>query len=276
MDESQPGFWTPRRPLVMRAVLSLILATLANATMASTNLVLNSSLAITGGSTSFQFGTYNSYTPAEGLADWSSPGYNFVFLPTSTSATSTYGTANLTLYSQTTTPSNSFNNASPTGGNFMASDINYGNGAITQTINGLTPGKVVAISFAWAGVEQTGFSCTGTCTGLSANWTVQLGSSPAQATAAAAFPSQGFTGWLNSTFYFLPVSASEILSFIAGGTPPSGAPPFALLANVSATTVPEPDSAAVFIAAIAGLATTVRRRPRSRAGDVALLGNATD
>jgi hypothetical protein len=240
-------------------LLALLLTGWATTASAQTNLVQNGNFAVTGGTTSFQFGTYNGYAPSETLADWSSTGYNFVFLPTSTSATSTYGTANLTLYSATTSPSNSFNNASPTGGNFIGADADYGTEPITQTINGLTPGKTYAVSFAWAAAQQTGY--TGTTT---EQWEVNLGSNAAttQDTAIVTNPSTGFTGWMNQTFDFVATSSSEVLSFLANGSP-AGVPPFALLANVSMTQVPEPASVLVMFTGLAGLIAAGWRRRTS-------------
>lgn len=105
------------------AVVAWMAAALTGSAEAQTNLVTNGSFAVTGGTTSFQFGTFNGYSPAETLAGWSSTGYNFVFLPTSTVATGTYG--NLSLWSPVSSPSsaNGFNNAGPTGGNFIGADF---------------------------------------------------------------------------------------------------------------------------------------------------------
>jgi PEP-CTERM motif len=247
------------------ALLSLVplLTVLASTANAQTNLVQNGSFAVTGGTTSFQFGTFDGYTPTETLADWSSTGYNFVFLPTSTSANSVYGTANLTLYSSTTSPSNSFNNASPTGGNFIGADADYGTEPITQTINGLKPGATYAVSFAWAAAQQAGY--TGPTT---EQWEVNLGSNAAttQDTKVVDNVSTGFSGWMDQTFDFVATAPSEVLSFLANGTP-AGVPPFALLANVSMTQVPEPASLTVMAAGLAGLIVAARRRRGSRQTD---------
>ncbi|MDR3534787.1 MAG: PEP-CTERM sorting domain-containing protein [Rhodopila sp.] len=249
------------------AVLIMLVTAIANTAAAQTNLVQNGTFAITGGTTSFQFGTYNGYSSSqalgETLAGWSSTGYNFVFLPTSTVATGTYGS--LSLYSSVTTPSNSFNNASPTGGNFIAADGDYGTTAITQTINGLTVGQTYAVSFAWAGAQQTGY--TGATT---EQWDVTLGNSATQSTQVINIPSQGFSGWMNQTFNYVATSSSEVLSFLANGTP-AGVPPFALLANVKVTQVPEPASMAVLLTGVAGLIGGTRRR-RGRSASIAATG----
>jgi hypothetical protein len=236
---------------ILWVVASVFGFAFGHAAMAQTNLVQNGSFAVTGGNTSFQFGTNNSYVSTETLANWSSVGYNFVFLPTSTVATGTYG--NLSLYSATTSPSNSFNNASPTGGNFIGADGAYGTAAITQTINGLAVGSNYAVSFAWAAAQQTGF--TGATT---EQWQVTLGTST-HSTSVVGIGTNGFSGWMNQTFNFVATSSSEVLSFLANGTP-AGVPPFALLANVSLTKVPEPASVTLMITGIAGLIGIARRR----------------
>lgn len=263
MDTPWPTRWVRIRPQNANvrvqhaaglAVFATVLAIFAHSAMAQTNLVQNGSFAVTGGTTSFQFGTYGGYAPTETLANWTSTGYNYVFLPTSTVATGVYG--NLSLYSATTTPSNSFNNASPTGGNFVGADGAYGVAPISQTINGLTTGSTYAVSFAWAGAQQTGY--TGATT---EQWLVTLGTSRLS-TNVVSMPSTGFSGWMNQTFNFVATSSSEALSFLANGTP-TGVPPFALLSNVSMTKVPEPASATLLFTALAGLIGIARRRGAS-------------
>lgn len=233
----------------LSAGFSALMIFSAQAAMAQTNLITNGSFAITGGSQSYQFGTYNGYTPSgsaagESLAGWASTSYGFVFTPTSTVAVGTYG--NLSLYSATTTPSNSFNNASPTGGNFIAEDSAFGTSPITQTVNGLVSGKAYTLGFFWAGAQQSGFSGTTTD-----QWQVTLGGST-QSTAVVTDASNGFTGWMYQTFNFVATSTSEQLSFLAIGTP-AGVPPFALLTGVSLVATPEPASAALMFVGIAGL-----------------------
>ena len=226
-----------------RAIIACLLVALACPAMAQTNFITNGNFAVTGTTTSFQFGTYNSYTPPATLAGWASTGYNFVFLPGSTAADDTYGTANVSLYTSPT---------SPLGGDFMAADSDYGTEPVTQTISGMTVGATYAISFAWAGAQQTGF------TGATVDtWTVSLGSQ-SYTTPQVNVVSGGFSGWMNQSYDFTATSSSETLSFLAAGSP--AVPPFALLANVTMFAVPEPGGIAIMVTGLGGLIGLARRR----------------
>jgi hypothetical protein len=243
------------------AVLALLLVGFGHAAVAQTNLVQNPSFAITGGSdgTSEQIGS-GCGTSCNGLgtvAGWSTSGYNFVYLQsTSDSVGATGVDGNVQLWGPNNnggTP-NGLPTSSPTGGNFIAADGAYEVSAITQTISGLVVGQAVAVSFVWSGAQQ--YTFTGPTTD---QWTVDLGSSPSQSTSILSLPNHGSAGWISQTFYFVPTNTSELLSFLATGTP-SGQPPFALLASVSVTTVPEPASLVLLLSAIAGLVVFARYR----------------
>lgn len=228
------------------------------------NLVTNGTFVVTGGTTSFQFGTWGPYTPTETLSGWASTGYNFVFIPGSNAATSYYGAGNVSFWGPAYSVANGYTGTAPGGGNFVALDADYpsndsgghaATAAMTQTINGLVPGTTYNVSFAWAGAQQQGF--TGATT---ENLTVSLGAS-SQTTQTVNLASQGFSGWINQTFGFIATSSSEVLSFLAGGSP--AIPPFVLVANVSMTKAPEPPSAALMLTSLAGLAWFgARRRTR--------------
>jgi hypothetical protein len=241
----------------LAALVGLVAGSLTPA-LAAPNLVTNGSFATPGATTSFQFGTYGSYTPPQALSGWTSTGYNFVFLPSSTVATGVDG--NLSLWSPQSSPAsaNGFTNASPTGGNFIGADGAYGQANISQTINGLTTGHTYAVSFAWAGAQQAGYTAVN---GTTEFWAVSFGGAT-QDTQTITVANKGFSGWLNQTFDFVATSSSETLSFFATGTP-SGVPPFALLANVSVVDTPEPASLVILSTGIAGLVGVVRRRRRA-------------
>jgi hypothetical protein len=70
----------------------------------------------------------------------------------------------------------------------------------------------------------------------------------------------GFTGWRQQTLSFVVTSATEVLSFLAIGTP-AGVPPFALLDGVTISEVPEPGSLVLLGAGlgVAGLASWRRQ-----------------
>jgi hypothetical protein len=264
VNHIQIRHWARDLSVIARAVVrtatiltppALILATVGNAAMAQTNLVQNGNFAITGGTTSFQFGlTGSGYSPSESMADWTSTGYNFVFLPTSIVASGSSGS--LSLWSPNSSPasSNGFTNASPTGGNFIGADSDYETEAISQTITGLTVGKTYAVSFAWAGAQQEGTNYTSPTTD---QWSVTLGSSGTQSTQVIDVTGKGFSGWMTQTFDYVATSSTEVLSFLASGSP-SGQPPFALLADVSMTQVPEPATWALMLTGLAGLAGIAR------------------
>ncbi|HEX4367212.1 MAG TPA: PEP-CTERM sorting domain-containing protein [Rhodopila sp.] len=265
------------RGLAVMALAFLTPAALSSAARAQ-NLVVNGtfSQAVIGGVTqaaqAAEFGTTNNgFTPTQTLVGWTTAGYNFVYLPNTADTTGATGQATVKLWG----PDNSGTNAAllplcapttgtctSTSGNYVAADGAYEVSAISQTINGLVAGQAYAVSFAWAGAQQSGF--TGPTTD---KWTVSLGTvsptNPAQTTTVVSLLSEGASTWMNQTFDFVATGSSELLSFITTGTP-TGQPPFALLANVSVTKVPEPASLTLVATGLTGMAAIARRR-RKRA-----------
>jgi PEP-CTERM motif len=131
--------------------------------------------------------------------------------------------------------------ASPDGGNFVAidGDPNFAV-PLTQTVTGLTPGERYSISFYQAAAQQKGFDGATT-----ERWSVSLGSGPAQLTTLMLNANHGAVGWMQQTLTFTAANASELLKFVAVGTP-NGLPPFVLLDGVSiAVAIPEPTSFAL-------------------------------
>jgi hypothetical protein len=210
------------------------------------DLVTNGSFEITSNGNG-QLG-YN--TTATG---WTTNGYNFIFAPGTADTTGAAGSdGTVRLWGPGDGSSNGLPATSPDGGNYVAADGAYEVGAIQQTINGLTPGDSYTVGFWWAGAQQDGFNGATT-----EQWQVSLGSQT-QSTAIVNNPSHGFTGWTYQTFTYTAASSSEVLSFLAAGTP-DGVPPFAVLDGVSLyASAPEPSSWMMVIGAV-GLVGGVRR-----------------
>ena len=220
---------------------------------AGPNLVVNGDFETTTATSSVQMTATN-------VASWSTGGYNFLFLPgagtsgttaDTTGATGQYGGLNLW------GPGNGSSNGlseSPTGGNFVAADGAFQQGAISQTISNLVVGVNYLLSFYWAAAQQSGF--TGPTTEM---WGVSLGAQTIN-TATASTPSQGFIPWTRATMVFSATATSETLAFLAAGTP-GGQPPFSLLDGVSLVAAPEP---AGLTGLVVGLAAMLMARRRTR------------
>ncbi len=237
------------------ALLGLItVATSAHAA----SLVLNGSFEqLLQPSASREFGTRY---PSQQVTGWTSTGYNFVFTSGSadtTGAVGEYGA--LSLWGPNKASNNGLPASSPDGGNFVGLDGAYSVGPISQTITGLTPGKAASVSFYWAGAQQSGF--TGAST---EQFRVSLGSQT-RFTAVLSNVSRGFTGWRHETMTFTPTATSQVLSFLAIGTP-NGVPPFSLLDGVSVSDSPEPASWALLSLTLAGFG-CLRLRRRFASGD---------
>jgi hypothetical protein len=164
---------------------------------------------------------------------WSTSGYNFLFgtgTADTLGATGQYG--NVQLWGPHNGSANGMPASSPAGGNYVAADGAYQVGAISQTVNGLTAGQTYALSFYWAAAQQYTFTGPNT-----EQWQVSLGAQT-QNTAVYYNSSHGFSGWMSQTFDFTASGSSEVLSFLAIGTP-TGVPPFSLLDGVTMNAVPE-------------------------------------
>jgi hypothetical protein len=195
--------------------------------------------------------------PSQQVTGWTTTGYNFVYTPGSADTTEALGQwGKVGLWGPGNGSNNGLPASSPSGGNFVAMDGGSGQGALVQTITGLTPGKASEVSFWWAGAQQFGY--TG---GTTEQFQVSLGAT-SQLTPVLHNASHGFTGWKHEVMTFIPTSSTELLSFFAIGTP-SGVPPFSLLDGVSVSgAAPEPATWAlgsVFLLGFAGLLWRKRR-----------------
>lgn len=231
----------------LSAMALLALAMSAHAT----NLVTNGSFEMTtsgGGQMGFN-------TDATG---WTTNGYNFIFPAGSADTTGVTGQfGNLQLWGPNNGSPNGLPASSPDGGNFIAADGAFQVGAITQTINGLTPGAFYNVSFWWGGAQQFGFDGATT-----EQFEVSLGGENLF-TQVLQNSSHGFTGWQFQSFTFTADNTSDVLSFLAIGTP-DGVPPFVLLDGVSmnqeSSTTPEPATLTMMATGLVGLGGFARRR----------------
>ena len=235
------------------AATILVSAVIGSATPALADLVTNGDFEeITNGGGQLGFNT--------NATDWTSAttSYNFLFTPGSadtTGVTGQYG--NLQLWGPNNGSANGLPATSPNGGNFVGMDGAFQAGPLQQTINGLTVGETYAVTFEWAGAQQEGFDGPNT-----EQLEVSLGSQN-QFTTVYDNPSHGFSGWIPQTFYFTADATSEVLSFLAIGTPISpSVPPFSLLDSVSMMAVPEPSTWAMMVVGFGGLGFAAYRRRR--------------
>ena len=204
-------------------------------------------------------------TPAQinttNVTGWSTSGYNFIFYPGTATTTGSQSVSYGALILQGTSlagTSNGFPSTSPTGGNFVGADGDFSVGAITQTITGLTVGIQYAVSFYWGAAQQKGAGYTSATT---EQWQVTLGNE-LHSTPIINNPGQGFTGWLSQSLTYTATSTSEVLSFLAAGTP-SGAPPFSLLDGVSIMAVAEPASWMTLVVAVLSIIGVAQLKRRS-------------
>lgn len=258
--------------LILGTAAAMLAAAVAPAAQAAPNLVVNGDFSQTtitttsGGKTTTTATTSASQLSYKGYeaAGWTnspSNGYNFIFNPNlagSAGYTSVGDNGAIQLYTSANGGSASApaSLASPTGGNFLASDPDYQLGSISQVINGLTVGQKYQLSFYWASGQQAGF--TGVTT---EGWTGSLGASTF-ATSVNTTPSKGFDSWQQFTTTITATSTSETLKFLATGGPSGSQPPFALLDGVSLSAVPEAGTWAMMFAGFGLMGFALRRRAK--------------
>ena len=163
------------------------------------------------------------------VADWSTNSYTFLVFP----GTAQTGIGNgVKLYAGAAP--DIMPSTSPDGGNFVAADGAYEVGKISQTMNGLTPGQQYDVTFYQAGAQQQGYN------GATTDRFEVFFGSDSQFSALMTNPSHDFQPWEQQTLTFTANATSEVLSFLAVGTP-SGVPPFTLLDGVTVSSAaPEP------------------------------------
>ncbi len=145
---------------------------------------------------------------------------------------------------------------SPAGGNFVQADgaSNY-RAAISQTITGLKVGQEYSLTFYQAAGQQSGF--TGNTT---ERWSVTFGGTT-QLSDIYMLSTPQVGPWEAQTMNFTATSASQILSFLAIGTP-TGLPPTSFLDGVSLLAVPEPATWGMMIVGLGAMGAAARLRRR--------------
>lgn len=236
--------------------LSAVAALSMGSAQAATNLVKNGNFdSTTNGSNKQLSSSVTNDTNRSTLSDWTSSngndgGYNFVL---NSNIANTWDSA-IWLKSQNNGWATSTN-----GGNIFASDSQYWPGVLSQTISGLSAGSQYTLTFDYALAQQVGFD------GANSNnyWQVVFGNNT-QNSSALNIANGGFSGWNTSSMTFTATGASQVLSFLAQGSP--GAPPFLLLDSVSLTAaVPEPSTWGMLAAGLGLIGFAARRRARARA-----------
>jgi hypothetical protein len=268
MDLGDSPMITKFRSTAIAAVIGLALSFAGTAAKA-TNLITNGSfeqLSSASGVGGGQIG-YNGHNLLTGWTNGtydsnsSHIGYNFVYTSGNADGPGANGNdGNVQLWGPANGSNNGLPDSSPDGGNFIAADGAYQTAPISQTITGLTVNAQYAVSFYYAGAQQYGFDGPTT-----EAWKVTLGNQTLS-TATLNDPNHGFTGWQYTTLTFTATSTTEVLSFLAAGTP-SGEPPFSLLDGVSMNKVvpaPEPASIAMLLTGLAAIGVIARRRQMAR------------
>lgn len=148
----------------------------------------------------------------------------------------------------------SFAGVSPNGGNFVGLDGDRSYGApIEQTISGLRVGHSYKLTFDWAATQLRNR------TGDTTNQLVASLGGDSQSTPVVSVASQGFQGWYKQSFTYTATASSEVLQFLANGSP-AGLPPYALLDGVSLNAVPEPATWALLLTGFGVVGVAARRR----------------
>jgi hypothetical protein len=180
-------------------------------------------------------------------------GYNFVMASATAGSSGVDGAVKL--WDKADKGSNTWNGLAGGPGNFVALNGDYETGPIEQTITHLVVGKTYDLTFDYAFAQQTGFNGA-TMQSLS----YSLGSSNGS-TKTYDVSSHGFSGWKTYNVEITANSATEILSFLAHGSPQD--PPFALISDVSLigpSVAPEPATWGLMLIGFGGLGAMARRR----------------
>jgi hypothetical protein len=189
------------------------------------------------------------------IPNWTTNGYNFLVpngtaFSTNLDASGYSADGNLNLYG------NSGQSVTAPGGSgwYIAADGAYKQDAISQTLTGLTQGKNYTVTFFQAAGQQYDATKLNEYVGATTDrWKVSFGGSNQLSNLitpplVSVLESDGqtrqrtpVTPWQQQSMTFTADGITDVLSFLAVGTP-DGLPPFSLLAGITVepTPVPEP------------------------------------
>ena len=145
------------------------------------------------------------------------------------------------------------------GGNYIAIDGDpIYRAPLSQTITGLVMGDTYTLQFYQAAAQQHGTNGATT-----EQWQVSLGAST-QFSTLMSIPSHSFKAWALESMTFVAEGTTQVLTFLAVGTP-GGDPPVVLLDGVSLidATVPEPGTLSLMVAGLFGMGSAVRLRRKA-------------
>ena len=251
---------------LIQGAVATILATSAWTVSVAAQTLLNGGFNASGSAGFIQQGTTNDQSlPGWTVTTGSSGSYTCVATgPTITASTTYCGSGGDSFTTSPGTVPGGYN------GNIFINDAGSPYSlTISQTITNLISGQAYALSFYYAGAQQTSFSggstdywavTTGSVVTDTPNITIGYGTAGGNQGIGPTDP------WAQDTIDFIAIGSTEILSFLATGTG-AGEPPFMMLADVAIFHVPEPASFIVYGAGLMGLAGLRRyRRPRRAAG----------
>ncbi len=149
---------------------------------------------------------------------------------------------------------------SPDGGNYFIADGDQAySQPLQQTVTGLVKGDTYILSFYQAAAQQDGPNFTSATT---EQWQVSLGSQIKDSTLMHN-ASESDVPWMSQTLTFTATAASEVLSFVAVGTP-AGQPPFVLLDGVTLDPAPAPEPATYALIGCGLMAIPIAARLRKK------------